>query len=129
LEIQTDQLDPATRVVYREMDKYARVIKGQGMRSYKYLFDEEGAIGLPFEHHYRQNEQYLSALPLQAMIYECIGYALVSEGGLDNPQKLIVDCVGQYITDLEQMTRVQFEISKTLIEYRNEVASGVGLVV
>lgn len=128
LEVQTDTLDPAARDVYREMDKYARLIKGQNMRSYQYLFTDEGAIGLPFEHHYRQNEAYLATLPLEAFVYECIGYALVSEGGLSNPQQVIMDCVGKTLTDLERATRVQYEISKTLIEYRNEVASGIGLV-
>ena len=129
LEVGTDQLDPAMRDVYREMDKYARVIKGQEMLSYKYLFEDEGAIGLPFEHHYKQNEKYLLSLPTQAMIYECIGFALISENGLVNPQQVIMDCVGKSLTDLEQITKLQYEISKTLIEYRNEVASGIGLVV
>lgn len=129
LETETDQLDPAIREVYREMDKYARVIKGQAMRSYRYLFEDEGAIGLPFEHHYKQNEAYLHALPMDAMVYECIGFALISENGLANPQQTIMDCVGTSLTDLERITRFQYEISKTLIEYRNEVASGVGLVV
>lgn len=128
LEVETDSLDPEARDVYREMDKYARVIKGQNMLSYKYLFEAEGAIGLPFEHHYKQNEAYLIQLPTQAMVYECIGFALVSEGGRDNPQKVIMDSVGKAITDLDQLTRIQYEISRTLIEYRNEVASGVGLV-
>lgn len=129
LEVETDQLDPAIRDVYREMDKYARVIKGQEMRSYKYLFDEEGAIGIPFGLHYRENADYLLKLPVQAMVYECIGFALVSENGMDNPQKVIMDCLGKNITDIEQTTRIQYEISRTLIEYRNEVASGVGQVV
>lgn len=128
LEVETDQLDPAMREVYREMDKYARVIKGQDMRSYKYLFDEEGALDLPFEYHYRQNEAYLLGLPVEAMVYECIGFALVSEGGLTNPQQTIMNCIGKAITDLERATKIQYQISKTLIEYRNEVASGVGLV-
>lgn len=128
LEVQTETLDPATRDVYRELDKYARVIKGQEMRSYKYLFEEEGAIGLPFEHHYRANEQYLLSLPVQAMVYECIGFALLSEGGLSQPQQVIMDCVGKANADLEQLAKIQYEISKTLIEYRNEVASGIGLV-
>lgn len=129
LEVETDQLDPAVREVYREMDKYARVIKGQEMMSYKYLFENEGAIGLPFDYHYKQNEAYLLALPVNAMVYECIGFALISENGLVNPQQTIMDCVGKTITDLERITRLQYEISKTLIEYRNEVASGIGLVV
>lgn len=129
LEIQTDQLDPAAREVYREMDKYARVIKGHEMRSYKYLFEEEGAIGLPFEHHYQQNEAYLLSLPVNAVVYECIGFALISENGLINPQQTIMDCIGKTIGDLEQLMTIQYEISKVLIEYRNEVASGIGLVI
>jgi hypothetical protein len=129
LEVETDRLDPAVRSVYREMDKYARIIKGQDMLSYKYLFEIEGVIGLPFEYHYKQNEVYLQSLPMQAMVYECIGFALISENGLTNPQQTIMDCVGVSITDLERTTRLQYEISKTLIEYRNEVASGIGLVI
>ncbi|BAW19231.1 hypothetical protein [Ralstonia phage RP31] len=129
LEVETERLDPETKEVYREMDKYARVIQGQEMRSYRYLFEDEGTIGLPFEHHYRENEDYLLQLPLQAMIYECIGYALVSEGGVENPQQVIMDCVGKTISDLERLTTIQYEISKTLIEYRNEVASGIGIVI
>jgi hypothetical protein len=107
LEVETDMLDPEVKAVYREMDKYARVIKGQDMRSYKYLFDEEGAIGLPFENHYRQNEAYLLKLPVQAMVYECIGFALVSEGGLTNPQQVIMDCIGRAITDLEHQDPIR----------------------
>jgi hypothetical protein len=129
LEIETERLDPASKEVYREMDKFARVIKGQDMRCYKYLFDEEGALNLPFEHHWRENEQYLLHLPVEAMVYECIGYALISEDGLKNPQQTIMDCVGKAVSDLERVTTIQYQISKTLIEYRNEVASGIGLVV
>ena len=129
LEVETDRLDPAIRVVYRELDKYARVVKGQEMISYKYLFENDGVIGLPFKHHYKQNEVYLQGLPMQAMVYECIGFALISENGLINPQQTIMDCVGTAIGDLELLTHLQYEISKTLIEYRNEVSSGIGLVV
>lgn len=129
LEVETESLDPEVRGIYRELDKYARVIKGQDMRSYKYLFDIEGATGLPFEFHFKQNEEYLLALPLQAMIYECVGFALLSEGGLQDPTRVIMECVGKTISDLDRLTRVQYEISKTLIEYRNTVSSGVGLVV
>lgn len=129
LEVQTDRLDPAIREVYREMDKYARVIKGQAMRSYRYLFEDEGTIGLTFEHHYKQNEPYLLSLTLEAMVYECIGFALISESGLTNPQQVIMNCVGKAIADMEQTTRIQYAISKALIEYRNEVSSGIGLVI
>lgn len=129
LEISTDRLDPSIRDVYREMDKYVRIIKGQDMLSYKYLFENDGVIGLPFEYHYKQNEIYLQNLPVQAMVYECIGFALISEDGLTNPQQTIMNCVGSSITDLERITRLQYEISKTLIEYRNEVSSGIGLVI
>lgn len=129
LEVETESLDPATRDVYREMDKYARIIKGQEMRSYQYLFEEGGVIGLPFEHHYKQNEQYLTELNTQALIYECIGYALISEGGLNNPQQTIIDCLGKYSADLDSLARLQYDISKVLIDYRNEVASGIGLVI
>lgn len=129
LEVATERLDPSTRSIYREMDKYARVIQGQEMRSYKYLFEEDGALNLPFEIHWRENEAYLLQLPTEAMIYECIGYALLSEGGIDNPQKVIMDSVGKVITDLERLTAIQYQISKTLIEYRNEVASGIGVVI
>ena len=85
-------------------------------------------MGLPFAQLYQQNEQYLMELTLQAMVYECIGFALISEDGMTNPQKVIMECVGKGITDLERATKIQYEISKTLIEYRNEVASGIGLV-
>lgn len=129
LEVITEALDPSVRDVYREMDKYARIIKGQEMLSYKYLFDEDGVVGLPFNHHYRQHEVYLLGLPLQAMVYECIGFALLSEGGLTNPQQIILESVGTAITDLDRLTRIQYEISKTLIEYRNEISSGIGLVI
>lgn len=129
LEVQTETLDATARDVYREMDKYARVVKGQNMRSYQYLFEAEGAIGLPFDHHYKQNEDYLTALPITALIYECIGYALISQDGLANPQKVIMDCLGNYIGDLEQLANIQYEVSTILIQYRNEVASGIGLVV
>ena len=35
LEVETEQLDQSVRNVFRELDKFARVIKGQDMRSYK----------------------------------------------------------------------------------------------
>ncbi len=129
LEVATETLDQSVKDVFREMDKYVRIIKGQEMRSAKYLFDEEGCVGLPFEHHFNQNKDYLLKLPLQAMIYECIGFALLSEDGLANPEKIILASVGAYIGDLDRLTVIQYEISKILIDYRNEVSSGVGLVI
>lgn len=129
LEVETETLDQSVRNVYRELDKYIRIIKGQEMRCAKYLFEDEGCIGLPFDHHFKQNQEYLLKLPLQAMLYECIGFALVSEDGLANPEKVILESVGAYIGDLDRLTVIQYEISKILIDYRNEVSSGVGIVI
>lgn len=129
LEVATDRLDPASKDVYREFDKFARVIKGQAMRSYRYLFEEDGELGMDFDFHWRANEDYLLALPVEALVYECIGYALISEGGLSNPQQTIMAQLGDKIGDLERLTAIQYAISKTLIDYRNEVASGIGLVI
>lgn len=128
LEVVTETLDEATKDVYREMDKFIRIIQGKEMRSAKYLFEEDGCIGMPFEQHFKQNQEYLLALPLEAMLYECIGFALISENGLENPESTIIAVVGQYIGDLDRLTVVQYELSKILINYRNEISSGVGIV-
>lgn len=129
LEVETESLDPAVRQIYKELDKFVRTIAGQDMHSYKYLFEQEGETGLPFPLHYKDNEDYLLKLPVQQLVYELIGFALISEGGLNNPQQVIMDCLGKSITDLDRITTIQYLISTTLIEYRNTIASGVGIVV
>lgn len=124
----TDTLDETTKAVYREVDKYARLCQGQEMRSYKYLFEDDGCIGLPFSHHFIANQDYLLGLPLEAMLYECIGFALVSENGLTNPEQEIIAVLGQYINDIDRLTVIQYTLSKILIQYRNEISSGVGII-
>lgn len=128
LEIAKDAIDPSVKEVYKELDKFARLIEGQAMRCYQYLFIEEGCVGLPFTHHFKLNEEYLLALPTQAMLYELVGFALISENGLANPEKIIIASLGEYIEDLDRLTIIRYELSKVLIEYRNEIGSGIGFV-
>lgn len=128
LEVSTETLDASVKDVYREMDKFIRIVQGQEMRSAKYLFDEDGCIGMPFEQHFKQNQDYLLELLLEAMLYECIGFALISENGLENPEKTIIAVLGEYISDLDRLTVIQYELSKILINYRNEISSGVGII-
>lgn len=128
LEVAKDSIDETVKDVYKELDKFVRLIEGQDMRCYQYLFIEDGCVGLPFSHHFKLNEEYLLKLPLQAMLYELVGFALISENGLSNPEKTIVSTLGEYIDDLERLTVIQYELSKVLIEYRNEIGSGIGFV-
>lgn len=128
LEVAKDAIDSSVKDVYKELDKFARLIEGQSMRCYQYLMVEDGCVGLPFTHHFKLNEEYLLALPLQAMLYELVGFALISENGLSNPEQTIISSLGEYIEDLDRLTVIQYELSKVLIEYRNEIGSGIGFI-
>lgn len=124
-EKQTEDIDPKYERICKEMDLFARTINGQEMASYKHLFKDNGIIGMEFSFYWTRYQEYLLTLAPQDLVYECIGFALLSEDGMNNPQKLIMDRVNAAFGNLETVTEIQNTLVKTLIEYRNKVSSGV----
>lgn len=122
---QAETFDPAYVRVCNEMDLFARTIAGTEMQSYKHLFNDNGVIGMPFDFYWTRYKGYLLTLALQDLVYELIGFSLLSENGMDNPQKTIMQVIDQSFGNLETVTEIQNILTKSLIEYRNKVSSGV----
>lgn len=122
---ETKEVDPAYERICKEMDLFARTINGQEMVSYKHLFQDNGIIGMAFDFYWTRYQQYLMTLEPQDFVYECIGLAILSEDGMNDPQKLIMECVNKHYGNLETVTEIQNTLVTTLIEYRNKVSSGI----
>jgi hypothetical protein len=124
-EQQTKEVDPAYERICKELDLFARTINGQQMKSYLHLFEDNGIIGMAFDFYWTRYQEYLMKLAPQDLVYECIGFAILSENGMNDPQKLIMECVNRHYGNLETVTDIQNTLVTTLIEYRNKVSSGV----
>lgn len=127
-ELATEELDDDIKNIYREFDKYSRAVGGSGMVSHQYLFDHEGAVGLPLVHYYETNKQYLRQLTVDDMVLELIGFSIMSEDGFNNPSKAIMQAISKDYDDLNEITKIQMTVQQTLLQYRNEIASGVSII-
>lgn len=124
-----EPLDPNIKRVYVEFDKFTRAVGGAEMKSHKYLFEEDGAVCLPFATYFKMNTAYLMGLQPEDMILECIGFSIISSDGFDNPAKIIMDTLQEYVGELDVLTKIQMKLQQTLLQYRNEMTSGVTKVV
>lgn len=121
----TEAIDPKYARMCNEMDLFARTIGGTSMVSYKHLFENNGVVGMEFKFYWNNYKQYLLSLSEQDLVYECIGFAIMSVEGMENPQKIILEAVNATYGNLETITNIQNALTRTLIEYRNKVTSGV----
>lgn len=123
-----EPLDESVQVVFREFDKFTRAVGGAEMRSHKYLFEENGITGLPFSSYFKGNASYLMGLAPEDMVLECIGFSILSDDAFNNPSKVIMETIGEYVGDLNVLTKLQMLLLQTLLQYRNEMTSGVSKV-
>lgn len=123
-----EALDDSVKQIYRDFDKYSRAVGGAGMLSHQYLFEYEGAVGLPLSHYYETNKQYLLELTVEDMVLELIGFSIMSEDGFNNPATAIMECISKDYADLNQITKIQMTVQQTLAQYRNEISTGVSLI-
>lgn len=127
-EIAVEPLDEDVKRVYKSLDRFSRAVKGSEMLCHKYVFDEEGVVGLPFAHYFKMNQEYLMGLRPEDMVLELIGWCIVSCDGFNDPTKTAMSEVSKYITDLNTTTRIHMLFEQTLIQYRNEIVSGVSRI-
>jgi hypothetical protein len=121
--------DPNYARMCSELALFSRTVGGSMMRCHQHLFEESGITGMPFSYYWGIYNTYFLSLAHEDLIYECIGFAIISADGLDNPQKTIMHTLQEVIGDIEELTKIQIILSQTLVKYRNEVSSGVSKVI
>lgn len=121
--------DPNYARICRELALFSRTVGGSQMRCHQHLFEESGLTGMPFSYYWGVNADYFLSMEREDLIYELIGFAIISAEGLSNPQKTIMETLQVVIGDMEELTKLQIILSQTLVQYRNKVSSGVSRVV
>lgn len=127
-EVVIEPMDEGAKTVFREFDKFSRACGGAEMRSHKYLFEEDGVPCMDFDFYFKANREYLLGLSVDDMVLECIGFAIMSDDGFNNPTAVIMQSLQEYVGDLNKLTGIHMKLQLTLNQYRNEISSGVTMV-
>ncbi len=115
-----------SRLMTDMLNKFATAIQGKDMQCYKHVFEAEAAVGLPLQLYWNTYNSYLTALPVQALVYEMIGFAIISEETEQNPADVIGDVLSTYYgEDIDKVAYARTLVNQTLIQFRNEVGSGL----
>lgn len=106
--------------------QYVKVVQGGEMRCYQHVQVEDVMLGLPLQHYWELYKDYLTQIPLEAMVYELIGFCLISEENESNPSTVIGPIIEQYFgSDIDKLTKANILITNTLINLRKAAASGL----
>lgn len=124
-EIAFDGLPEENREVYVQMESFSRVVAGNDMVSYQFLIANDGAIGMPLEFYWKLHEEYLKSLPDEDLIYELIGFGMMSSGGLDDVMAVVNTLLSNQFSNIDHLIKLQNLLTTTLVEYRNEISTGV----
>lgn len=124
-EVAIESVPEDVREVYVEMDSFSRIVSGNTMRSYQYLMSEEGIVGMPMEFYWTLNKEYLLTLQSDDFIYELIGFGIMSEGGLDDVINVVMNLITSKFENIDHIEKLRNILTTTLVEYRNEIATGV----
>ena len=115
-----------SRAAAEALQLFATKIQGKDMKCYKHVFEAEAAVGLPLALYWKTYYSYLVSIPVQAMVYELIGFTLISEEATQNPSDAIGAILTEYYgSDIDKIAYAKTLINQTLIEFRNEASSGV----
>lgn len=112
-------------IIYRDFSHFIRSTQGETMACAQYVFEIGGAVNMPLEHYVDQYKDYLFALSPENLSLELIGFCILSEDGIANPVKTIMQNVEKYITDLNVLTKLEMTVHLDINQYRNELSSGV----
>lgn len=124
-EIAIEALPEENKEVYSQMETFGRTVSGKDMMSYKFLMENHGAIGMPLDFYWKLFEDYLKKLEDADMIYELIGFGMMSAGGLDDVIAVVNTLLSSKFSNIDHLIKLQNLLTTTLVEYRNEVSTGV----
>lgn len=116
----------STKEVYIQMETFGRAVAGKDMMSYKFLMENEGAVGMPLQFYWTLHKDYLTMLSDEDLIYELIGFGMMAEGGLDDVIATVMALLNSVYNNIDHLTKLQNLLTTTLVEYRNEISTGVG---
>ncbi len=121
-----EEQDPAIHEKYVKMlGQYIKIVQGNDMRCYQHASIEGVELGLPLEYYWALYRDYLTTIPMEAMIYEMIGFCLISESFDKNPTTMIAPIIEKYYgSDIDKISQANIIISNTLINIRNSAGSG-----
>lgn len=115
-----------SRDAIHALEMFATKVQGKDMKCYKHVFEAEAAVGLPLKLLWKTYYSYLTSIPVKAMIYELIGFTIISEEAQRNPSDVIGEILSEYYgDDIDKIAYAKTTINQTLIEFRNETASGL----
>ena len=96
------------------------------MQCYKHVHEAEAAVGLPLELYWKTYQTYLLSIPEKAMIYELIGFAMISDRSGDNPSDVIGPILSTYFgDDIDKIAMAKSQINQIVIDLHNDINSGV----
>lgn len=105
---------------------YALHIQGQDMACYKHVFEANASVGLPIELYWKTYHNYLSTIPREAMLYELVGFAMISDQSDKNPADVIAPILTMHFgDDIDQIAMAKTVINQIVIDLRNTLGSGV----
>ncbi len=110
----------------KALTQYVKVVQGNEMRCYQHVLIDDVTLGLPLDYYWALYNDYLTTIPMEAMIYELIGFCLISEDNDKNPTTIIGPIIEKYYgSDIDQLTQANIIITNTLINLRNAASSGM----
>lgn len=114
------------RALGKALEVYATKINGKNMQCYKHVHEANAAVGLPLELYWKTYNAYLLSIPEDAMLYELIGFALISDRSADNPADVIAPILSTYFgDDIDKIAIAKSKINQAIIDIKGELNSGV----
>lgn len=128
--VQEQPIDTTEEIENRELGQalktYADHIQGHDMACYKHVFEANAAVGLPIELYWKTYQDYLTSIPKEAMLYELIGFAIISDSADKNPADVIEPVLAMYYgEDIDQIAMAKTIVNQVIIDVRNSLTSGV----
>ena len=122
-----EEQDPGVHEKFvQQLAQYVKIVQGNEMRCYQHANIDGVELGLPLEYYWALYRDYLTTIPMEAMIYELIGFCLISEAFDKNPMTVIIPIIEKYYgSDIDQISQATNLISNTLINIRNYAGSGM----
>lgn len=110
----------------KALTAYAQLVNGTQMKCYEYATTDGVVIGLPMDFYWQMYKDYLTSIPLQAMVYELIGFCIISDRHDSEPSTVILPIVNEYYgDDIEQSSKVSVLIRQTLLNLQTSANSGL----
>ena len=82
-------------------------------------------LGYPFLIYITLIGTELEELPIDLIALNLFMLAMISEDGIDKPRAVIQEHIGEYIFDIDKVTRIDIEIGNLLLKLNNDLVGGI----